>query len=102
LKKVIPILLMIIFFLFQGGKIVLYLECRMSSTPACDCVKILGDSKQGTEAVLNHKHLAEEFELLTNYHDSYILIISSKYPAFESFVAAGTSPDIFHPPACVI
>jgi len=96
-----------VFFLFQGGRILLYIECRLTgsiTTPSCDCVKILADAKPGPETIPNgnhssHKHLTEEFELLTTaFNDNIVLLSSPGHVACAASIPAGVSQDVFHPP----
>ena len=108
MKKIIPILLLLVFFLFQGGRIILYFECRIANTitsPSCDCVKILADAKPGFETIpnsnhANHKHLTEEFELIaTNLPDNTASLNSDICTDLTMFIPTGALADIFHPPA---
>ena len=99
MKKVIPILLLFVFFLFQAGRMLVYLECRIT-TPNCDCVKVLVDTQPGQEAVPNHKHLSEEFELLTTTPgNNFVVLNCTDHVDCTGLVPAGVPQDVFHPPA---
>jgi hypothetical protein len=108
LKKIIPILLLLVFFLFQGGRVILYFECRITNaitSPSCDCVKILADAKPGPETIpnsnhANHKHLTEEFEpAATNLPGNIASLNRAECIDLTSLIPAGALQDIFHPPA---
>ena len=95
------------FLLFQGGRVIMYLECRFANTittPNCDCVKILADAKPGVDAIpvaghANHKHLPEELELLTaNLHHTIAQFNIANAPMRSDAIAQGIPADIFHPP----
>ncbi|HYE53336.1 MAG TPA: hypothetical protein VD996_00780 [Chitinophagaceae bacterium] len=109
MKKTFSIVLLLVFFLFHTGRILLYFECKLSNsitTSSCDCNQLLtGDSAATAAATIpinshaNHKHLPEEFELCiiipaykaapakTTAHNLYVDIRLS-----------GFTPDIFRPP----
>lgn len=95
------------FLLFQGGRVIMYLECRFTNTitkPNCDCVQILADAKPGVDAIpasghANHKHLLEEFELLTaNLHHTEVSAHIAKAPMHKDAILKGAPAAIFHPP----
>jgi hypothetical protein len=107
LKKLLHISLLLVFILFQGGRVLMYLECRFTNTittPNCDCVQILADAKPGADAIpasnhASHKHLPEEFEMLTtNLQHTCAPLNTANTPTQTDDVPAGVRTDIFHPP----
>ena len=109
LKKLIPILLLFVFFLYHGGRILLYLECRFSNsitTASCDCARILADTKPAGPADVipvnnhaNHKHLPEEFESNTANLSHTIAATHTKAQHGNIiFIATGFMSEVFHPP----
>lgn len=85
----------------------MYLECRFSNTittPNCDCVQILADAKPGADSIpatghANHKHLPEEFEMITaNLHHTSIQLNALRPATNSGPLTAGIAADVFRPP----